>query len=564
MHLHVAKSRVLVRKSLCSAVVRSRASYATAACIESDIVIVGGGPAGLALASALGQSKAIRDSLRVTLVEAGDLSKVRDWAPAPGTFSNRVSSITNASRSFLHGIGAWAHVEADRTNPIEEMQVWDGITDARINFSASEFATLAADAPGEMAHLTENLNIQRALLRQLSRTPAVQLFDKVKVQSIKQEERKGGGWPLVHLSDGRVLRARLLVGADGFNSPVRAYAGIESYGWAYDTHAIVATLVHAPRTAFEAPNTVAYQRFLPTGPIGFLPLSPTVSSLVWSTKPPLAQALMAADPAVLVAMINAAFRLPEVSLRYLHTQLLEAHASGTPLTPAQLSEEVAWRERSHGTDPRSAYSLAGPYAAGVPPADADTLPPRVTAVQPGSVAAFPLRFSHADAYVGARTVLLGDAAHTVHPLAGQGLNLGLADAEALARCVEGAVVHGGDVGSHTALLPYARERYLANHTLISACDKLHKLYAARAAPVVWARSTGLEVLNELDTVKAALMLSAGAGTARAQSGWTRAAGGLEGFARAVGSTKSVLEGVAGVVGSSVQSALRQIAGRGRA
>ncbi|KAG6870493.1 hypothetical protein C0992_013233, partial [Termitomyces sp. T32_za158] len=144
-----------------------------------------------------------------------------------------------------------------------------------------------------MARLTENLNLQRGLLRRLDELPEVQLIDRTKVKTILRDTDEQGGWPLVHLENGQVLRARLLVGADGFNSPVRSYAQIPSFGWSYDTMGIVATMVHPPRGAFQAPNTIAYQRFLPTGPIAFLPLSPTVSSLVWSTRPHIASALTA-------------------------------------------------------------------------------------------------------------------------------------------------------------------------------------------------------------------------------------------------------------------------------
>ncbi|EMD38819.1 hypothetical protein CERSUDRAFT_104141 [Gelatoporia subvermispora B] len=530
---------------------------------ESDIVIVGGGPAGLTLASALGSSHAVRDTLKVTLIEAGDLDKVRGWSMQPGKFSNRVSSITNASQAFLQDIGAWDHVGVERTCPIEEMQVWDGISDARIMFSAAEMPSPAGFPQGEMARLTENLNLQRALLRHLASHPTIQLLDKVKLQSISCEEREGGGWPLVHLSDGRVLRARLLVGADGPNSPVRAFSGIQSYGWAYDTHAVVATLDHVPRSPFEPPNTTAYQRFLPTGPIAFLPISATASSLVWSTTPALARRLVASEPAVLADMINAAFRLPEVSMRYLHDRLLEADA---PLSASVLRDEIAFRERAHGVDPRSAYAVTVGATTGVPPADADAVPPLVTSIQPGTVASFPLRYNHADAYVGegagARTVLVGDAAHTVHPLAGQGLNMGLADVEALARCIHDALSRGGDIGSYTALLPYARERYFENHKIMSAVDKLHKLYAAQSAPVVWARSVGVEVLNELDTLKAAVMMTAGSGRYSSQSakavGWDLAASGIENVARGVGAAKSVTDALIGIAGAGVQGLLRQV------
>jgi ubiquinone biosynthesis monooxygenase Coq6 len=132
----------------------------------------------------------------------------------------------------------------------------------------------------------------------------------------------------VSVSDGLGLDPnQILGGADGPNSPVRAFAGITTHGWAYDTHAVVATLSHAPRASFQPPNTTAYQRFLPTGPIAFLPLSPTESSMVWSTKPTLAAALKSVDPSVLVNLVNAVFRLPEVSIRYLHDLLLSSAVS---------------------------------------------------------------------------------------------------------------------------------------------------------------------------------------------------------------------------------------------
>lgn len=216
----------------------------------------------------------------------------------------------------------------------------------------------------------------------------------------------------------------------------------------------MATLVHQPRTAYEGPNTTAYQRFLPTGPIAFLPLSRTVSSLVWSTRPHIARVLQASDSSVLACMINAAFRLPQLSLQYLYNRLSEAQAAGTPLTAQQVQEEILWREKSHGIDHHSALSTSSAMrsdsAAKIPPTDSHLLPPLVTSIQTGSIASFPIRFNHTESYLGegpgARTVLVGDAAHTTHPLAGQGLNLGLGDVECLANCIENAVLSGSDVG----------------------------------------------------------------------------------------------------------------------
>jgi ubiquinone biosynthesis monooxygenase Coq6 len=210
---------------------------------------------------------------------------------------------------------------------------------------------------------------------------------------------------------------------------------------------------HPPRGAFQSPNTSAFQRFLPTGPIAFLPLSPTVSSLVWSTRPHIASALLASEPQILASMINAAFRLPEVSLNYLYDRIIEAQAKGTPLTHHELSEEILFREQSHAIDQNSAYASATiqpKEELGIPSHDSELVPPLVTSLQHGTVASFPLRFNHTESYIGegkgARTVLVGDAAHTVHPLAGQGLNLGLADVECLARCINNALLQGGDIG----------------------------------------------------------------------------------------------------------------------
>ncbi|KAI0322767.1 hypothetical protein OF83DRAFT_1160967 [Amylostereum chailletii] len=545
---------------------------------EFDVVIVGGGPAGLALASALASSSCAKEVLKVALIEASDLSKVRDWSMPADAFSNRVSSLTNLSQGFLKGgslsdstldIGVWQHVAAERTCPVANMEIWDGISDARISFNGMELGAGRGEGTeaNSMARLTENLNLQRALLRHLESHPTIRLLDKTKVESIHKGEQDGV-WPVVHLSGGQVLRARLLVGADGFNSPVRSFAGIHSYGWNYPTQAIVATLQHSPRTVGS--STTAYQRFLPTGPIAFLPLSPTSSSLVWSTRPTLAAALTKADPSVLAVMINAAFRLPDVSLRYLHSRILDVVSAGNALDPVEIKNEIAWREESHSIGAHSIYAsaLVDPASVnvGIPPEGAELLPPLVEGIQVGTMASFPLRFNHAESYIGegkdARTVLVGDAAHTIHPLAGQGLNLGLADVECLARCIENTVVRGGDIGSYTALMPYARERYLKNHAVMSVCDKLHKIYAAEAGPIVWARSVGVEVLNELDTLKAGIMMSAGSKHHNTEfSGWNMAAAGIEAVSGGVRVARAMGDGLRSIAAGALRMAGEAMAKR---
>lgn len=435
----------------------------------------------------------------------------------------RKSNLSILNNSFID-IGAWQEVEQERTNPIEEMQVWDGLSESRIEFNSPN----ATESPVEMARLTENINLQRGLLRQVDKSVSagtITLLDKTKVSSIasdiESDAPSSDGWPILHLSDSQTIRARLLVGADGPSSPVRAFSKIESYGWPYNMRAIVATLEHNRSLSsfgMERAHTTAYQRFLPTGPIAFLPVTPTRASLVWSTTPELAQALQDAGNEVLSLMINAAFRLPDVSMQYLHRYILEKWGASTIkkncVTREEIEDELRWREQSHGIAAESAltsFSVAREGEEGIPSADAAMYPPHVHSIQPQSAASFPLRMSHADAYVGNRTALVGDAAHTVHPLAGQGLNLGIADAQALAQTIQRATTAGADIGSYTALEAYPRNRYLANHGMLSGVDKLAKLYGTRLGPVVWLRSMGLEVVNEMNGLKEAFMGVAGAG-----------------------------------------------------
>ncbi|RXW23905.1 hypothetical protein EST38_g1959 [Candolleomyces aberdarensis] len=266
-------------------------------------------------------------------------------------------------------------------------------------------------------------------------------------------------------------------------------------------------------------------------------------------------------------MINAAFRLPTFSLKYLYDRILGAQASGSPITLEQLQEEIQFREKAHSIEPLSTYSslVRRDAPVGISSPDSQDLPPLVTSLQPGTPASFPLRFNHAEAYIGegkgSRTVLVGDAAHTVHPLAGQGLNMGLSDVECLARCLENAVLRGGDIGSYTALLPYTQERYLANHVFMAAVDKLHKVYTTEAEPIVWARSVGVEVLNELDSIKAAIMMSAGADVKQQGATWNVAADVVRNTSMAVGTLSEMVPALSRAVLGGIGNLIAQASGK---
>jgi ubiquinone biosynthesis monooxygenase Coq6 len=417
----------------------------------------------------------VTSGLRVALIEAQDLTSTRQWNLPSDRFSNRCSSLTPVSANYFKTIGAWEHMKQERIQPYHEMQVWDGVSDARIEFDW-------AGGPGQtIAYMIENLNITSGLLSRLGELGGVAVLDKAKVEGITFGEEKDGvnlsEWPVVQLANGQRLWARLLVGADGANSPVRSFAGIESRGWDYGRHGVVATLQLEGEGWGGEHSKVAYQRFLPTGPVAVLPLPGNYSSLVWTTTPDRASRLKSLSTKDFAAMVNAAFRLSPVDMDYLHTQ-----DSGQ-------EDEVAWRMQH------------------VPVVE-EAVPQTVTGVQEGTVASFPLKMRHADTYIGERVALVGDAAHSIHPLAGQGLNQGQGDIQSLVKTIEYSVSHGQDIGTQLSLESYNAERYAANHVVMGVCDKIHKLYSVGGGPLIPLRSLGLNAVNAMRPVKDFLMKQA--------------------------------------------------------
>lgn len=418
-------------------------------------------------------------------------------------FSNRVSSLTPSSVSFLRKIGAWEHLDTERVQDYQEMQVWDGETGSRISFDWS-METPPFEDMRTVATMTENANLVRGLLGRIAASGEdnLKLFSNTTVASIENgSDLQADGpdlsaWPVLSVKptgpgadaqEPSRIAARLLVGADGINSPVRSFADITTQGWDYDRHGIVATLSLADLETppFPANLRTAYQRFLPAlgGPIALLPLPNNHATLVWSTTPKHAAYLKSLPPSAFLAMVNAAFRLSMTDLTY----MMGMQKPSTEPTPHE--DELTWRLQ-HTPLPSH-------------------IPPPATAVQQGTIASFPLRFRHAAQYISPRVALVGDAAHVIHPLAGQGLNLGLADVAALSRTIEYAVSHGMDIGDLLTLERYSSERYLPNAKIGGACDLLHKMYTIPGqGPLTWARGLGLDVIDKLPFVKAFLMKNA--------------------------------------------------------
>jgi len=246
-----------------------------------------------------------------------------NWSPKLDQYSNRVSSLTPRSVQFLKQIGVWSELDLSRVASCQGMQVWDGVSGARITFdgadakedstrssflrqvfsgasktpaSSAEFLddqqqqqdSSKGQESSPLAYMTENLHVQYGLQKQIlahkARGIQLDIFERTKVQGItantssEQESDASvdiSDWPVIQLDNGKTLQTRLLVGADGVNSPVRTFAKIESLGWDYSQFGLVATLQIDPSTS-TAPDQgkgIAWQRFLPTGPIAMLPVS---------------------------------------------------------------------------------------------------------------------------------------------------------------------------------------------------------------------------------------------------------------------------------------------------
>lgn len=379
-----------------------------------DVAIVGGGITGGTLACALAQA-----GMRVAVVEASAPP------PPPGDeWALRVSAITRASEAILRAVHVWESLPLERAGVFREMHVWDATGSGSVHFDSADIGT---DALG---HIVENVVLQLGLDARMAALETLRLFRP----AVLEEFHVAGDRVTLRLDDTRV-HARLLVAADGSHSRVRALAGIESDGGDYGQRAVVATV----RTALWHRET-AWQRFLPDGPLAFLPLPGEHCSIVWSTRPEHAEALLALDGDSFAREVEAAFE-----------------------------------------------SRLGPVESA------------------GERGAFPLRHLHARTYVGDRLALVGDAAHTLHPLAGQGANLGLQDAAALAEIVQDNWSRGRDIGRLANLRPYERWRKGRNRLMQQSLTGFQWLFGSRLEPVRVARNLGLAMVDRTPPLKRLFM-----------------------------------------------------------
>jgi len=376
-----------------------------------DVLIIGGGSVGASLAVSLKAT-----GLSIGLVES------QPAKPAPSAqaeWDNRIFAISPGSVKFLQQCGAWQHVDLSRVQAVEQMCVW-GDEGAALDFSAYQMGV------AELAFILESRALQQAIGQNLLSQENLTLFQPAQCESLIWTDEAAH----LTLKDGRVLHAKLVVGADGADSWVRQQAGIAVHPVAYEQNGIVANFI-----AEKPHRGVAFQWFQPDGILALLPLPENKVSMVWSVGVQKSAHLLQLSAQALCAEIEVAAQHKLGAL-----QLLNAPA------------------------------------------------------------AFPLRRMRVPQIVKPRLALIGDAAHNIHPLAGQGINLGFGDAQQLAQVLSQRGPEQ-DCGNMRLLRRYERSRKEDVTSMLFATDMLQKLFNNDDPFLRIARNTGLAFTNRILPLK---------------------------------------------------------------
>jgi 2-octaprenylphenol hydroxylase len=381
---------------------------------DFDVLVNGAGLVGSCCALLLAHS-----GIHVAILDKDRPSKEANPDPI------RVSALNHASQNILEHLCVWRDIAWDKSTAFERIEVWDALSNGTISFDASTAGL------SHLGHIVANNSLCTALHQALGDcAEAVVRFG----ENLVDIESSDSG-VTVTLAGGEKLRAGLLIGADGAHSKVRQLAGIAQDQSSYKHTAIVATV-----TPEQPHGACARQRFLPTGPLAFLPLAENQCSIVWSAS--------TAEAERVLSLNDSAFA----------TELAQAFDQ-------RLGKIKAVSKRK----------------------------------------AFALIRRHASAYIGERIALIGDAAHTVHPLAGLGANQGLADAAALAQVANDALSKNRDIGTRSVLRRYERWRRGENALVLQVMDGFHALFGSEDLTITGLRGMGLKLTDQAPLLKNALM-----------------------------------------------------------
>ncbi len=411
-----------------------------------DVCVVGAGPVGGALACRLavaGLSVAVVDRAMLPPMEHPD-------------FDGRAYAIAAGSRGFLQAAGLWDALPLP-AGPIEQIHVSDGApgrpaSPLFLHFDMHELGghelgghefgghELGGTETGgqTLGWMVEARSLRVALNGRLHATPGIALHAPAQAQVTRDADTAH-----IRLDTGAAFTARLVVAAEGRDSPLRRQAGITAARWSYPQTAIVCAIAH------ERPHDrTALEHFLPAGPFAQLPMAPgeageNLSAIVWTERRALAPRMMGLDDTAFTA---------EVATR------LGGHLGEIRLVGRRWS-----------------YPLSAMYVH------------RVTAE---------------------RLAVVGDAAHGIHPIAGQGLNLGLRDGIALSALVIEAHAAGQDIGAPALLARFTRARRLDNVSMLLATDGLDRLFSTDNPLIRTARDLGIAAVHRMPRLKRAFMRQA--------------------------------------------------------
>ncbi|MFT7223225.1 MAG: 2-octaprenylphenol hydroxylase [Cellvibrionaceae bacterium] len=395
--------------------------------LECDIAIAGAGVIGAAFAALL-LKKCRNRTLSVVLIDQNDVPQTPDLQAQPPYFDPRVMALSQHSISILNEIGIWSGLEAQRVCHYQHMVVWDDEGTGHIEFSAQE---LNQSYLGVIVENSLLINELRACLHKSEAVTVIRHQSIVTVETIATDniEKKR-----LVLSDGTKIKADLVIAADGAHSTIRRQLNMPIRSWEYGHNAIVTSV-----ECEHSHQNTAWQSFLPTGPLAFLPLgdaSEKYCSIVWSVETEVAEHLMALEDQEFKQQLGKAFgwRLGEI-------------------------------------------------------------------VQVDRRRSFPLVQRHAIDYVAPQVALVGDAAHTIHPLAGQGVNLGFFDIQALVMEIERALERRLALTDPSILRRYQRHRKKHNLEAMLIMEALKRLFGHRDPVIRWARNTGLNLVNRSKITK---------------------------------------------------------------
>jgi 2-octaprenyl-6-methoxyphenol hydroxylase len=401
--------------------------------IRAEVCIMGAGPVGGTLACRLAAA-----GVSTVLVDRAALPPMEHPA-----FDGRAYAIAAGSQALLDAAGLWDRLPVP-PNPILDIRVTDGRLGRRASRLHLHFDHRdAGDDAGPFGWMVEARSLRMALNAAFPTLPALRSF----APATATVERDTQG-VAVRIAGGPEIRCRLVVAAEGRQSPLREDAGIPVTRLPYNQTGIVCAISH------EQPHhNVALEHFLPSGPFAALPMGPSadaesggaphVSAIVWTERTTNAERMMKLDD-------------------------------------ARFGAEIARRLGGH----LGAVHIIGRRWS------------------------YPLSAMLVHRYVDTRLALAGDAAHGIHPIAGQGLNLGFRDAIALADLVIAAVDAGEDPGSPALLARYQRRRRPDNMLMLAMTDGMDRLFSNDNSVLRLGRDLGIAAVHRLMPLKRMFMRGA--------------------------------------------------------